>query len=190
MSMESFASCSPPDSTPENRVGPVCFSENSPATVEAPDIYIVDDDDGMRQALCSLFHSVGLRAVPFASARCFLEADRRDAPACLVLDVWLPGLSGLDLQHELAERHIQLPIVFISGRADVPMTVRAMKAGAVEFLTKPFRDDQLLDAVWIAVQRDRAVRQARADHSKLREHYATLTSREREVMQNVVMGML
>jgi FixJ family two-component response regulator len=159
-------------------------------TDEAPDIYVVDDDDGMRQALCSLFRSVGLDALPFASARKFLDANRKDVPACLVLDVWLPGLSGLDLQRELTERDIQVPIIFISGRADVPMTVRAMKAGAVEFLTKPFRDGDLLDAVRIAVEGNRAARRVQADLADLRGHYDTLTAREREVMQHVVTGML
>ena len=128
--------------------------------------------------------------LPFASARKFLDASRRDTPACLVLDVWLPGLSGLDLQRELAERHTLIPVIFITGSADVPMTVRAMKAGAVEFLTKPFRVHELLDAVQIALERNRAARRARADLAELNGHYASLTMREREVMHHVVKGLL
>lgn len=153
-------------------------------------IYVVDDDPGMRQALSALFRSVRLEAQAFASAREFLEAKLKEAPACLVLDVRLPGLSGLDLQRELADRNIQIPIIFITGHADVPMTVQAMKAGAVEFLTKPFRDQDLLDAVQSAVDRDRAARRDRAELADLHMHFETLTPREREVMQYVVTGML
>src|SRR5207302_5893802 len=123
-------------------------------------------------------------------AREFLEAKRIDAPACLVLDVRLPGLSGLDLQCELADRDIQIPIIFITGHADIPMTVQAMKGGAVEFLTKPFRDQDLLDAAQSAVDRDRAMRRDRADIADLRARFDTLTPREREVMHYVVAGML
>ncbi len=157
---------------------------------EAPVICVVDDDEGMRQALCSLFRSMGLAVHSFASALKFLDASRSDAPGCLVLDIQLPGLSGLDLQRQLAERDIQIPIIFITAHADVAITVQAMKAGAVEFLIKPFRDDELLDAVRIAVDRNRAARLASADLSELRSRHDTLTGRERQVMQHVVAGML
>jgi FixJ family two-component response regulator len=157
---------------------------------DTPVIYIVDDDQGMREALCSLFRSVGLGVQAFASAREFLEAKRKEAPACLVLDVRLPGLSGLDLQRELADRNIQVPIIFMTGHADVPMTVQAMKAGAVEFLTKPFRDQDLLDAVQNAVDRDRSARRDNAEVTHLQARFDTLTPREREVMQHVVTGLL
>ncbi len=131
----------------------------------SPVIYIVDDDEGVCQSLSSLFRSVGLAARTFDSAREFLNARLADAPSCLVLDVRLPGLSGLDLQQELADRDIQIPIIFLTGHADIPMTVQAMKAGAVEFLTKPFRDQDLLDAVHSALDRDRAARQAQGGSS-------------------------
>lgn len=156
----------------------------------APVIYIVDDDDGMCQALSSLFRSVGLAARTFDSAREFLNARLADAPSCLVLDVRLPGLSGLDLQQELADRDIQIPIIFLTGHADVPMSVQAMKAGAVEFLTKPFRDQDLLDAVHSALNRDRAGRRHKAEAAALQTRYDSLTPREREVMRLVATGML
>jgi FixJ family two-component response regulator len=155
-----------------------------------PVIHIVDDDEGVRQALSSLFRSVGLGTVTFGSAREFLNARLADAPSCLVLDVRLPGLSGLDLQQELADRDIQIPIIFITGHADVPMSVQAMKAGAVEFLTKPVRDQDLLDAVHSAVDRDRVARQHRSETAVLRAKYDSLTPREREVMRLVATGML
>jgi FixJ family two-component response regulator len=153
-------------------------------------VYVVDDDEGVRDALSSLFRSVGLGARTFSSARDFLAANLADTPGCLVLDVRLPGLSGLDLQHELADRGIAIPIIFITGHGDIPMTVRAMKAGAVEFLTKPFRDESLLAAVEAAVERDRAARQESAEAGDLLARYDSLTPREREVMQLVVTGML
>jgi FixJ family two-component response regulator len=159
-------------------------------TQDTPVINIVDDDAGIRQALCSLFRSVGLAVHAFPSARDFLDAPLKEGPGCLVLDVRLPGLSGLDLQRELADRHLQIPIVFITGHADVPMTVQAMKGGAVEFLTKPFRDQDLLDAVQTALDRDRAARQERAEISELRSRFDSLTPRERQVMRYVVTGML
>ncbi len=155
-----------------------------------PVIYIVDDDDGVCQALSSLFRSVGLAARTFDSAREFLNARLANAPSCLVLDVRLPGVSGLDLQQELADRDIQIPIIFVTGHADVPMSVHAMKAGAVEFLTKPVRDQDLLDAVHNAVDRDRAARQHSADIAALLAQYDLLTPREREVMHLVATGML
>jgi FixJ family two-component response regulator len=159
-------------------------------TDDIPVVFVVDDDQGLLQALCSLFHSVGLPARSFKSAREFLDAALKDSPACLVADIRLPGLSGLDLQHELALREIQIPIVFITGHADVPMTVKAMKAGAVEFLTKPFRDQDLLDAVQSAIDGDRVAYRDRAALADLRARYESLTPRERDVMRLVVAGML
>jgi FixJ family two-component response regulator len=153
-------------------------------------VFVVDDDASVREALRSLFQSVGLGVEIFASARAFLEAARPDAPGCLVLDVRLPGLSGLDLQHELTKAGVSLPIVFITGHGDIPMTVQAMKAGAVEFLTKPFRDQDLLDAVQQAIERDRAARNERADLEELRSRFDSLTPRERQVMALVVSGLL
>ena len=153
-------------------------------------VYVVDDDQGICQALASLFRSVGLRSQTFGSAREFLDASLSDAPGCMVLDVRLPGLSGLDLQQELTDRGSQIPIIFITGHADVPSTVRAMKAGAVEFLTKPCREQDLLDAVQSAIDRDRSARQDLAHMANLRARYEKVTPREREVMQLVVTGML
>jgi len=153
-------------------------------------VFVIDDDTAIREALQSLLRSVGLRVATFASAREFLTSQRPDAPACLVLDVRLPGLSGLDLQRELAAVEIDLPIIFITGHGDIPMTVQAMKAGAVEFLTKPFRDQDLLDAVAQALERDRAARAQREGLAELRERYGQLTPREREVMGLVVSGLL
>jgi FixJ family two-component response regulator len=153
-----------------------------------PIVYIVDDDISVREALESLVRSVGLRAELFCTAQEFLKYKRTDAPACLVLDVRLPGLSGLDLQRELGMAEI--PIIFITGHGDIPMTVRAMKAGAVEFLTKPFRDQDLLDAIHQAIERGRALRQERAETVEVRERFELLTHREREVLQLVVAGLL
>ena len=155
-----------------------------------PVVYVVDDDPSIRDALDSLIRSVGFRAQTFASAQDFLKSARPDAPGCLVLDVRLPGLSGLDLQRELARVDIRIPIIFITGHGDIPMSVSAMKAGAVEFLTKPFRDQDLLDAIQAAVERDRASQQGRAELAELRGRYQSLTPREREVMQHVVSGLL
>ena len=153
-------------------------------------VFVIDDDAAIREALQSLIRSVGLSVKTFASAREFLTSQRRDAPACLVLDVRLPGLSGLDLQRELVEAEIHLPIIFITGHGDIPMTVQAMKAGAVEFLTKPFRDQDLLDAIQQAIDRDRVARQQRLELTELRQRYDALTPRERDVMRLVVAGML
>jgi FixJ family two-component response regulator len=158
---------------------------------ESPSIvYVVDDNAAMRRALRSLIRSVGLQAELFASPREFLEAQRPEVPSCLVLDVRLPRRSGLDFQRELAESGIHIPIIFISGHADVPMSVQAMKAGAVEFLTKPFRDQDMLDAIYHAVERDRCRRQHEAEIAGLREHLESLTPREREVLPLVVSGLL
>jgi FixJ family two-component response regulator len=156
----------------------------------SPVIFVVDDDASIRDALTSLIRSVGLSVETFGSAREFLTRQPSDAPGCLVLDVRLPGLSGLDLQRELAAAQITMPIIFITGHGDIPMTVQAMKAGAVEFLTKPFRDQELLDAIAQAIRRDRVERQQRAELAALRQRYDSLTPREREVMQLVVSGRL
>ena len=153
-------------------------------------VFVVDDDASMRESLKNLIRSVGLRAVLFASAQEFLGSKHPALPGCLVLDVRLPGLSGLDLQRRMAEAGLQIPIIFITGHGDIPMTVRAMKAGAVEFLTKPFRDQDLLDAIQQALERDRKARDQRAEIEELRSRFASLTSREREVMVRVVAGLL
>jgi FixJ family two-component response regulator len=155
-----------------------------------PIVFVVDDDPSIREALTSLIRSVGLGIETFGSAREFLTRQPPDAPGCLVLDVRLPGLSGLDLQHELAAAQINLPIIFITGYGDIPMTVQAMKAGAAEFLTKPFRDQDLLDAIQQAIARDRVARQQRLELTGLRQRYDALTPRERDVMRLVVSGML
>ena len=156
----------------------------------SPLVFVVDDDASIRDALTSLIRSVGLSVETFGSAREFLTRRPADAPGCLVLDVRLPGLSGLDLQRELAAAQVTMPIIFITGHGDIPMTVQAMKAGAVEFLTKPFRDQELLDAIAQAIGRDRVERQQRADLAALHQRYNLLTPREREVMQLVVSGKL
>jgi FixJ family two-component response regulator len=153
-------------------------------------VFVVDDDELIRTALTSLIRSVGLSVETFGSAREFLTSQRPDAPGCLVLDVRLPGLSGLDLQRDLAQADITLPIIFITGYGDIPMTVQAMKAGAVEFLTKPFRGQDLLDAIQQAIERDRLARQQRAGLVALRQCYEALTPRERDVMRLVVSGLL
>ena len=151
-------------------------------------VYIIDDDPSMCEALTRLLNTVGLRAQAFKTPQEFLTTKRPDAPSCLVLDVRLPGLSGLDLQHELAKA--DPPIVFISAHGDIPMTVQALKAGAVDFLTKPFRDQQLLDAVQQAIDRDRAARHQQREVAELRRRYESLTPREREVLTRVVTGLL
>jgi FixJ family two-component response regulator len=153
-------------------------------------VFIVDDDASMRESLKNLIRSVGLRVEPFASAQDFLRSERPNVPGCLVLDVRLQGLSGLDLQKRMAESDIEMPIIFISGHGDIPMTVQAMKAGAVEFLTKPFRDQNLLDAIQQALERDRKAREQREEIQKLRRRFESLTQREREVMGLVVTGLL
>ncbi len=153
-------------------------------------VFVVDDDAGTRASLKNLIRSVGLRVEAFASAHEFLGSPRPDMPGCLVLDVRLPGLSGLDLQKRMTEVGIEIPIVFITGHGDIPMSVRAMKAGAVEFLTKPFRDQELLDAIQQALERDRNAREQRTEAQELRRRYRLLTPREREVMALVVTGLL
>jgi FixJ family two-component response regulator len=144
----------------------------------------------VRAAIQGMLKSVGLRSETFATPQEFLRSDRPDGPSCLVLDVRLPGISGLDFQNELADAGIRIPIIFITGHGDIPMTVKAMKSGAVEFLTKPFRDQDLLDAIHQALDRDRIARQQQSKIGELRKHYESLTTREREVMALVVSGML
>ncbi len=153
-------------------------------------VFVVDDDPGVREAVAALVRSAGLDAQAFASAQEFLSRAPKDVPGCLVLDVRLPGLSGLDLQARMAELGLDIPIVFISGHGDVPTSVRAMKAGALEFLTKPFRDQDLLDAVANAIDRHRVTRHRRTEQEALNGLYASLTPREKEVMALVVSGML
>ncbi len=153
-------------------------------------VFVVDDDASLRASLQDLLESVGLRVAACASAQEFLRRPRPEAPSCLVLDVRLPGLSGLDLQKQMAEGDRDMPIIFITGHGDIPMTVQAMKAGAVEFLTKPFRDQELLDAVQHALARDRQAREQRAQSEALRRRYRLLTPRERDVLARVVAGLL
>ena len=153
-------------------------------------VFVVDDDASVREALQSLLRSVGLRVETYGSAQEFLRSPRSDVPSCLVLDVRLPGLSGLDLQRELVQAEVRMPIIFITGHGDIPMSVQAMKAGAVEFLTKPFRDQDLLDAVGHALEGARAAQRQRGQIAELRARFDGLTKREREVMGLVVSGLL
>jgi len=157
---------------------------------QEPVVYVIDDDRQIRDGLHSLIRSVGLHAETFASAQEFLEAKHPDAPACLVLDVRMPGLSGLDLQLRLADQNRQLPIIFLTGHGDIPMSVRAMKEGAHEFLTKPVRGQDLLDAVQKAIASDRSLRKERAEFEEIRARFASLTPREKEVLDLVVAGLL
>jgi RNA polymerase sigma factor (sigma-70 family) len=159
-------------------------------TETADIVFVVDDDPSVRRALKRLVGSVGLQVELFGSAQEFMRSKRPDASSCLVLDIRLPGMSGLDFQHQLAEANIHIPIIFITGHGDIPMSVRAMKAGAVEFLTKPFRDQDLLDAIHLAIEQDRARRQREAEIATLRERFESLSAREREVIAMVVSGML
>lgn len=153
-------------------------------------VFVVDDDEAVRKSLGSLIRSAGLTVETFASAQEYLSAARADVPGCLVLDVKLPGVSGLDLQKRMADAGVETPIVFITGHGDIPMSVRAMKAGAVEFLTKPFRDRDLLEAVGQAIERDRAARLRREEMAELCSRYESLKPREREVMELVASGLL
>jgi RNA polymerase sigma factor (sigma-70 family) len=159
-------------------------------TQAASVVFVVDDDPSVRRAIKLLLESIGLEVELFGSAQEFLPSGPTKGPSCLILDVRLPGVSGLDFQRQLAEANINIPIIFISAHGDVPMTVRAMKAGAVEFLTKPFRDQDLLDAVQSALERDRARRQREAEIATLQERFRSLSPREREVVAMVVSGML
>jgi FixJ family two-component response regulator len=155
-----------------------------------PIVFVVDDDPSMRQALANLFRSVGLRAEVFGSARELLESELPDVASCLVLDIRLPGPSGLDFQAELAKADIQIPIIFMTGHGDIPMTVKAMKAGAIDFLTKPFRDQDMLDAVATAIERDRTRRRDQKAVAELRAVFETLTTRERDVFALVASGLM
>jgi len=157
---------------------------------ETPIVFVVDDDRSVRDSLRRLITSAGMAVEVFPTAQAFLNTPRGDAPGCLVLDVRLPGLSGLDLQRELANTNATLPIIFLSGHGDIPMSVQAMKAGAVEFLTKPFRGQDLLDAIRDAIDRDRVARTERQELAELRRRYDALTPRERDVLAGVVAGLL
>jgi FixJ family two-component response regulator len=162
----------------------------NPPAEERPTVVVVDDDGAVREALSSLFRSIGLGVKAFASAPEFLKSKLSDGPCCMVLDVRLPELSGLDFQTELAKRNIHIPIVFMTGHGDIPMTVRAMKAGAVEFLPKPFRDQDMLDAVQIGLDQDRKRRKNTSDVSKLKASFDSLTAREREILALVTSGLM
>ena len=157
---------------------------------EKPIVFVIDDDQSMRGALDGLLRTVGLNVYSFESTQEFLRSERPDAPSCLVLDVRLPGLSGLDFQSELIKSGIQFPIIFISAHGDIPMTVRAIKAGAIEFLTKPLRHQDLLDAVQVGIEKDRVRRQDAAATAGLQQRFNSLTTREREIMALVVTGLL
>lgn len=156
----------------------------------APIVFVIDDDAGVRASIRGLLKSVGLRSASFRTGQEFLQSERPDTPSCLVLDVRLPGVNGLDFQRQLADEGIHIPIIFITGHGDIPMTVKAMKSGAVEFLTKPFRDQELLDAIHLALERDRVARQQQSEVAELRKRYQSLTTREREIMALVVSGKL
>jgi len=157
---------------------------------DAPTVIIVDDDALVRGSIQGMLKSIGLRSEAFATPQEFLQSKRSDGPSCLILDVQLPGLSGLDFQQALADAGFEIPIIFITGHGDIPMSVKAMKSGAVEFLTKPFQDEDLLEAIQQALDRDRARRRQQGLTAELRNRYETLTAREREVMALVVSGML
>jgi FixJ family two-component response regulator len=165
-------------------------SARQPATAEQPVVFVVDDDESVREALRSLFRSVSLRVETFGSAADFLRSELPEVASCLVLDVRLPGVSGLDFQAELAKANIHIPIIFMTGHGDIPMSVQAMKAGAVDFLTKPFRDQDMLDAVAAAVERDRSRRKDEQRLSDVRARFDGLTEREREVMGLVTAGLM
>ncbi|MET0332291.1 MAG: response regulator transcription factor [Dyella sp.] len=165
------------------------MNERTPPAAE-PIVYVIDDDNALRDALSSLLRSVGLQVQGFASAPQLLQSTLADVPSCLVLDVRLPGISGLDFHQQLVKAGILLPVIFMTGHGDIPMTVQAMKAGAIDFLPKPFRDQDLLDAVTLAIERDRARRSEAQVTAKLSAHYQTLTPREREVMALVVTGLM
>jgi len=158
--------------------------------VDAPTVFVVDDDPSVRASIQGLLRSANLRSESFGTAEEFMHTKRPEGPSCLVLDVGLPGVSGLDFQRQLAGAGIQIPIIFVTGHGDIPMTVKAMKSGAVEFLTKPFEDQDLLNAIHQALDRDRATRRQQSDSAGLRKCYETLSGREREVMGLVVSGML
>jgi len=157
---------------------------------DVPTVFIIDDDASVRESIHDLVESVSLRAESFATAQGFLSGERRDGPSCLVLDVRLPDTSGLDLQQELSRAGVKIPIIFITGHADIPMTVKAMKSGAFEFLTKPFREQDLLDVIHRALRRDRGVREKQKQLAELQKRYSSLSARECEVISLVVSGLL
>ena len=159
-------------------------------SAEDSTVFVVDDDADVRAAIQGLLKSVGLHSDSFGTAQEFLTSERSDGPSCLVLDIRLPGINGLDFQRQLADAGVHIPIIFITGHGDIPMSVRAMKSGAVEFLTKPFRDQDLLDGIYQALDRDRVTRQHESERAEVRNRYESLTPREREVMRLVVSGML
>ncbi len=159
-------------------------------STESAKVFVIDDDALVRAAIQGMLKSVGLPSETFGTAQEFLQSKRLDVPSCLVLDVRLPGVNGLDFQRQLADAGVRIPIIFITGHGDIPMTVKAMKSGAVEFLTKPFRDQELLDAIQQALERDRVARLQQSEIVELQKRYETLTTREREVMGLVVSGML
>lgn len=159
-------------------------------SAEGSTVFVIDDDAAVRAAIQGLLKSVGLHSDSFGTAQEFLTSERSDGPSCLVLDIRLPGINGLDFQRQLTDAGVHIPIIFITGHGDIPMTVRAMKSGAVEFLTKPFRDQDLLDAIHQALDRDRVTRQHESELAEMRKRYESLTAREREVMRLVVSGML
>src|ERR1035437_4623585 len=165
-------------------------SSQEPASLDEPIVLVIDDDASVRRALTNLFQSVGLKVGVFASAPEMLQDRLPDVPSCLGLDIRLPGLSGLDFQAELAKAHIRIPIIFMTGHGDIPMSVRAMKGGAVDFLTKPFRDQDMLDAVMVAIERDRKRRDADKIVANLQTHFETLTPREREILALVSSGLM
>jgi len=165
-------------------------SSHESATDKEPIVFVIDDDESMRRALSNLFQSVGLKVEVFGSAPEMLQSKLPDVASCLVLDIRLPGLSGLDFQTELAKADIHIPIIFMTGHGDIPMTVRAMKGGAVDFLTKPFRDQDMLDAVTVAIERDRKRRETDKILANLQTHFETLTPREREILAFVSSGLM
>jgi FixJ family two-component response regulator len=165
-------------------------SSHESASTKEPIIFVVEDDESMRRSLSNLFQSVGLEVQVFGSAAEMLQGELPDVASCLVLDIRLPGLSGLDFQAELAKAHIRIPIIFMTGHGDIPMSVRAMKGGAVDFLTKPFRDQDMLDAVMVAIERDRKRRDADKIVANLQTHFETLTPREREILALVSSGLM
>jgi FixJ family two-component response regulator len=165
-------------------------SSHEPGSGKEPIVFVIDDDASMRRALTNLFQSMGLGVEVFGSAREMLQSKLPDVASCLVLDVRLPGLSGLDFQTELAKANIHIPIIFMTGHGDIPMTVKAMKGGAVDFLTKPFRDQDMLDAVVMAIERDRQRRESEMIVANLKNLFETLTSREREILALVASGLM
>jgi len=176
----------------DSKIGDIAIlaTELNMVLPDTPKVFIIDDDAGVRAAIQGLLKSEGLQSEGFESAEEFLRTKRPDGPSCLILDVSLPGINGLEFQQQLRDAGLQVPIIFITGHGDIPMSVKAMKSGALEFLTKPFRDDTLLEAIRQALAKDSARRQEQAERSALQQRYTTLTRREREVMRMVVSGML